>query len=252
MGNRRLMRTLATLAASWLAAGPLHGAEQVVLESNTKTYVAGRTLDSTTEIMLAADEFVVFATEDGRLLRVEGPYNGLARAAADRPTGDGTVRRILAQLFGREAEEAGALAGVRGPGAGAATDTGADTRTDPWVLHAERTGDQCMIEGRPVHFWRESTTSPASADVVEVAGGRAAVLRWPARTAIAEWGSAAPTDGEVYLVRPEGELHSVAIRVHVLPAALEPRGLVTAAWLASHGCIDQARLLIRDVDAGNR
>lgn len=253
MSNRDLVRALATLAACWLGAGSVHGAEQVVLESNTRAYPAGRTLDATAEIALAADEFVVFATEDGRLLRIAGPYEGLARgAAADRRADDDrTLRRILAQLFGLESEEAGALAGVRGPAFDDAADAGADTRTDPWVLHAERTGDQCIIGERPARFWRETAVEPSSAEVLEVAGGRSAVLDWPAQASIAEWRSAAPADGEVYLVRPEGELRSVAIRVHALPAALEPRGLVAVAWLATRGCIDQARLLLRQVDAGN-
>lgn len=247
MSKRHLLGQF-LLLAGLLSAGALRAAEQVVLESNNARYPAGLTLDSTAEIALAADEVVVFATEDGRLLRIAGPYSGRAGGTSDDdvPEDVSSLRRILAQLFGLQPEEAEALAGVRGP---AGTDAdGADTRTDPWLLHAERTGDQCIVRERPVRFWREAGAASASAEVLEVGGERAAVLRWPAQAAVAEWASAAPADGEVYLVRPEGELRSVAIRLHALPAALELEGLGTVAWLASHGCIDQARLLLRNVE----
>lgn len=249
MSKRHLVGQLSLLAAL-LSPGVSRAAEQVVLESNNARYPAGRTLDSGAAIALTADDVVVFATEDGRLVRIAGPYSGPAGGTNEggEPGNESSLRRILAQLFGRQPEEANALAGVRGP---AGTDAdGADTRTDPWLLHAERTGDQCIVRERPVRFWRELAAGGASAEVVDVGGERAAVLRWPAQAAVAEWPAAAPVDGAVYLVRPEGEFRSVAIRLHVLPAALEPEGLVTVAWLASQGCIDQARLLLREVEPG--
>jgi len=248
MSKRHLVRgQLGWCAALLSMCAAAQAAEQVVLESNSPAYPAGRTFESTAQIALAPEEFVVFATEDGRLLRVAGPYTGPA-GGTDESTqreDEGSVRRIIAQIFGLQPEETGALGGVRGP---AASDTdGADTRTDPWLLHSARTGDQCIVSGRPVRFWREAAAAALSADVLEIGGARVAVLQWPAQVAVAEWPSAAPTDGEIYLVRANDELRSAAIRLHALPAALEPQSLVTVAWLASQGCIDQARLLLRSL-----
>src|SRR5690606_11884118 len=112
------------------------------------------TVDADREIALAMDEFVVFATEDGRLVRLEGPYSGPAAGRdAGAPASASNVRRALEQLFGLRPAEAGGLAGVRGDAEEGAD--AADSRPDPWWIHAERMGDLCVVDGERVRVWRE-------------------------------------------------------------------------------------------------
>ena len=234
----------ALLLACALAPGA-HAAEQVVLESNSAMYQAGRTLDGESEIMLAAMEFVVFATEDGRFLRIAGPYMGPA-TGGDRPgppPSESNVRRAVAQLVGARPAEAGGLAGVRGD----LDDErdAADTRPDPWLIHAERTGDQCVLRGSAVAFWREQSDGALTAELVDVTDDRTASLHWPASEARAAWPfDSPPADNRVYLVRPAGGIRSVAIRLHALAHELADKDLATVAWLAARGCTDQARALL--------
>src|SRR5690606_36160205 len=211
-------------------------------------YPRGRMVDSATTIALGPGETIVFAAADGRTVRITGPYRGPAGGdgGAGEPVSESGVRRLVAQLLGLGPAEAGALAGVRGDREGPAAD-GADSRADPWLVHAERTTDQCWLPGRPVTLWRESAEADASGEGVDVDAGRPAAVSWSGRTAA--WPAAIePADGAVYLVRDDGSLRSAAIRMHALPAELEPNGLGAVAWLAARGCLDQARLLFRTGD----
>lgn len=120
----------------------------------------------------------------------------------------------------------------------------ADTRPDPWLIHAELTSEQCVLAGRPVRLWREGTQGVRST-VLDVASGESAELEWSEGN-LADWPlREAPGDNRIYLVRPADGLRSAAIKTHTLAAGLEDKGLTTVAWLAARGCIAQARLLMR-------
>jgi hypothetical protein len=227
-----------------LAAAPAGAAEHVVLESNAADYEAGRTLDAATPISLADGEFLVLATEDGRLLRVVGPHSG---PPAGDPPSESSVRRALAQLLGARPAEPAALAGVRaGP---AEQDSVPDTRSDPWALHAARSGDQCVLRGEPVRLWRDEVGEGAIAEITDLTSRKSAQVRWTADRREAAWPfEAPPADEWIYLVRSASDLRSVAIRVHALAPEVANKGLATAVWLASRGCVDQARLVLQGPD----
>ena len=148
-------------------------------------------------------------------------------------------------------EERPAVGGVGGVGEGQ-EEQAADTRPDPWFVHAQRSGDQCVLRGSSVGVWRENPASDAA--VVEVGASLAdssARIRWDAgqqrSTLPAEM---ALIDDTIYLLRPTDSLRSVPIRLHLLEPALSGGGQATAAWLAAKGCIDQARLLLRAAPPG--
>jgi hypothetical protein len=222
-----------------LFAAPLRAADQVVLESNTATYAPGATLDAASPIVLTEGQFVVLATEAGSLVRVEGPHNG---PAAGPPPADNAVRDALGQLLGRNAPELAGLAGVRG---GAAGDSEVDTRPDPWLIHAERTGDQCLLRDGALSFWREAGGTEAVSEVTPLGGTAPLRLEWGGAQRAAWPAARLPGEGEIYLVRPSGAALSTAIRFHVLAPELASRGLATVVWLAAKGCVEQARFVLR-------
>ncbi len=239
------VRIAVYLIGAFSAIATARAAEQVVLESNNARYTAGQTFDLSTVISLDEREFVLLATEDGRILRISGPYTGVATDAPDAPSDseESNVRRAIRQLLGAGPAEAGGLGGVRG--GSEARELLADTRPDPWLLHTEITGDQCVVRDTPVRLWREQAGPPASAEVTDVAARESAPVRWRTDETSAKWPLAAqPLDDHVYLVRPAGELRSTAIRVHTLAPELTDKGLTTAAWLAARGCTAQARLVL--------
>jgi hypothetical protein len=220
-------------------AGTAQAAEIVVLESNAVRYAAGQTLDAAMPITLTEGEFVAVVTEDARLIRIEGPHNGPASGQAPD---EGAVRRALAQLIVAERPEVGGVGGVRGGDDPQA----ADTRPEAWLIHAQRSGDQCVLGGQDVRLWRETSTGATVADLNASLEDATAEVRWSAGEQRAAWPNAVPiADETIYLLRPQGAVRSLPIRLHVLAPGLAGNGLAAAAWLAARGCTDQARLLLR-------
>jgi hypothetical protein len=227
------------LCASVLV-GSASAAEHVVLESNAVRYTAGVFVDAALPIVLGRGEFVLLATEDARFLRVEGPHNGPAEG---RAPDEGALRRALALLVATERTQVGSVGGVRGGGEDATT---ADGRPGPWLVHAERNGDQCVLRGTEPTLWRERAGDAGPWEIAAAGAERPATLRFAAGEQRAPWPAAlVPEDAEIYLVRPAAAQRSVAIRLHVLEPRLADNALAAASWLAAKGCTAQARLLLR-------
>lgn len=215
-------------------------AEVVVLESTSPRYMAGQIVDAAQPVTLMSDEALTIATEDGRLARIVGPYSGPAAGSAPD---ESAARRALALLLGADRPEVGGVGGVRGD---TAAESATDTRPGVWFVHAERGGDQCVRQGESVQLWREDARSAAATEIRVSLGDAAAQARWNAGEQGTAWPpSVGLADGTIYLLRAEGAVRSVPVRLHLLPSTLGAPGLATAVWLAARGCTDQARLALR-------
>ncbi len=113
------------------------------------------TLEATAPIVLAAGESLTVVHE-------ERPVDQDRRAAQwpGRRAGAGPecLPRALTQLIVEEQPSVGGVGGVR---AGDAEAQAVDTRPDPWVVHAQRSGDQCVAQrGSARRVARERQRSP--------------------------------------------------------------------------------------------
>jgi hypothetical protein len=228
---------------AWLLVTGLATAQNVqivVLESTSSRYVAGQTLDATQAVVLAAAETLTVATEDARLVRLVGPYSGPPIGGAPE---DSAARRALAQLIAADTPTVGGVGGVRGD---ARDESPTDTRPTPWFVHVQRSGEQCALQGQAVELWREDAASASAVEVRLSLGDAAAHARWNLGEQRTAWPASVPlNDGTIYLLRADGAVRSMPVRLHLLPPALRAPGLATAAWLAARGCTDQARLALR-------
>jgi hypothetical protein len=233
-------RCAAAFLAIVIGVGSAEAAEIVVLESSSPRYVAGQSVDAAQPVTLAVGETLTVATEDGRLARIVGPYTGPAIGSAPD---ESVARRALAELIAADRPEVGGIGGVRGE---SPADSPADTRPGIWFVHAERGGEQCALQGQSVQLWREETLPPAVMEIRVSLSDTAALVRWNAGEQSTAWPSGVGlADGTIYLLRAEGAVRSVPVRLHLLPPGLGSPGLATAAWLAARGCTDQARLALR-------
>jgi hypothetical protein len=142
----RLERAASLAATCVLVATAAAAAEIVVIESNSPRFMAGQLLDDSAPIELAAGQSLLIVTEDGRALRLDGPYAGPAVGAAPDA---GAVRRAVERLVNADEPRVGGVGAVRGDESGASV----DTRPDPWLVHAEIP--------RAVLPWRSKTPSAA-------------------------------------------------------------------------------------------
>ena len=232
----------ASIAAVWLwGAAAASAAEIVVLESNAPRFAAGQTMIESVAIELAAGEIVVVVTEDARLVRLEGPYNGPAVGAPPDPS---AVRKALERLVSADEPRVGGVGAVRGD---EDAQTAVDTRPEAWLVHAERGGEQCALRGRPIDLWREDSVRSASAQITDTVTDAAATVHWSEGAPRAAWPdqSLALVDDRIYLIRFEGVDRSTAVRVRLLAASVTESPLAAAAWLAAKGCTVQARMAMR-------
>jgi hypothetical protein len=192
----------------------------------------------------------VVATEDGQVVRIDGPRGGPISSESSpegRPPAADDVIGALARLFGGPGPELGGIAGARG---GADQETIADSRPDAWLIHAERTGDQCFIPGRGPELWREVPIGVVGGELEDLVAHTTVRLEWADAQQRTAWPAVpAPQSGRVYLVRRESELSSIAIRLQALPRGLAGNDLASVAWLAARGCMPQARLLLGQIVA---
>ena len=100
----------------------------------------------------------------------------MARRAGPAPD-PSALRRALTQLIVEERPAVGGVGGVRG-GEGEAQ--AADTRPDPWLVHAQRSGDQCVLGGESVGVWRESASDAVVAELGVLLAESTAQIRWNA------------------------------------------------------------------------
>jgi hypothetical protein len=227
------------------AASATFAEEVAVIESSAPAYEPGKTLDSANPLVLAAEQFVVIATEDGRILRLEGPRNTpLAADLEGEEPATAEVIGALARLVGQAGPEPGGLAGVRGE----EDETPLDTRPEAWLIHTGRQGNQCFLSDAPVELWRELGSSASASEITDVAGGGTARVDWAGQAQRAPWpASLGPVDGRVYLLRRNDAVRSIAVTLHVLPPEIDDHELAAVAWLAAEGCARQARLLLAQV-----
>jgi hypothetical protein len=235
----RLERAASLAATCVLVATAAAAAEIVVIESNSPRFMAGQLLDDSAPIELAAGQSLLIVTEDGRAVRLDGPYAGPAVGAAPDA---GAVRRAVERLVNADEPRVGGVGAVRGDEDGASV----DTRPDPWLVHAERDGEQCARNGRPLELWREDTARSIAAEVEDAVSGAAATTRWDAGAHRAAWPEGmAATDGLIYLIRLDASDRSTAVRLRMLAGSVANSPLAAAAWLAAKGCTAQAALLLR-------
>jgi hypothetical protein len=236
-----LLRAASIAAVSmWLAAGA-GAAEIVVLESNAPRFAAGQTMIESAAIELAAGEIVVIVTEDARLLRLEGPYEGPVVGAPPDPS---AMRKALERLVSADEPRVGGVGAVRGD---EDAQTAVDTRPEAWLVHSERGGEQCALRGGSIELWREDSSRSSSAQITDTVTDAAATVRWSEGAPRAPWPeqSLAPVDDRIYLIRFEGVDRSTAVRVRLLAASVTESPLAAAAWLAAKGCTAQARIVMR-------
>ncbi|HEX5047799.1 MAG TPA: hypothetical protein VFX89_11815 [Gammaproteobacteria bacterium] len=229
-----LIAATCMLGATWVEA-----ADVVVLESTVARLPPGNIMGDSARIELAAGEALVVVTEDGRIVRLEGPYAGPAAGAAPDAS---AVRKAIERLVTADEPRVGGVGAVRGIDWSDA----ADTRPQPWFIHAEIDGQQCALRGRPLELWREEASRSVSAEVAAAGGGAAETVRWDEGSHRTAWPERLePSDGGVYLIRFEAVERSTAIRLLWLPATVADSSLAATAWLAASDCTAQARLLLR-------
>ncbi|MEI8393627.1 MAG: hypothetical protein WCF85_02750 [Rhodospirillaceae bacterium] len=239
-------------------AGLAAGSGLVVFEAPGGKFAPGDTVDGTVPLALEVGQTLTLIAEDGSVIKLRGPYNGVPRSASAATAGP--LSAALAQLIAVPASTSSALGASRdaaagtGPGGGVAkpakvvgtiggviaVEGGA---SDPWLIDVSGPGHRCILDAGELVFWRPDRNAVADVTLTIDTEGWKGYTGWPAGFAKLAAPEAMPRrDGAIYTV--DYGRGPAGLTIHVLPAKVS--GVpVLAAWMVEKGCVEQAAALLR-------
>ena len=229
MGKHGLGRMLMALAGLALLGGsPLAVAGQwVVIAAEQTALQPGALLDGDQPLKLAEGAQLTLLAEDGKTLKLTGPYSGAPGngSAAGVPADNLTA---IASLLQGHQQSASTLGVMRGN----------DLRLPPTadLINVDNSGERCL-SGDPVVLWRGNAVNAEQITLTDAQGEQIAHLTWPAGKAELAAPGRYFEDGKSYLLQRTGK--PVSLRVHKT-ATLPGNPAALAAWMAKNGCKAQA------------
>lgn len=233
MNKRPRHQRVRILVGGWiiLASTLAHAAQWVVVSADQSTLQPGSLLDGTKPLKLAAGAQVTLLAENGKTLKLTGPYTGIPAGDAGKGAGANDLQAIASLLQGHR-ESASTLGVMRGF-------EGNDGNLPP--IDADTSGVRCLSTD-PVVFWRDKIAKAEEVKLIDDQGRIIATFTWPARQAELPVPASHFVDGERYLLKRGDKEIRLLIHKNEGPAT-NPTAL--AAWMAQKGCEAQAIALLQ-------
>jgi hypothetical protein len=225
------------LFGGWAASG--RAADLVVIASDDPSVALGTKIDGGKPIAIAAGASLVLVSSTGRTIKLAGPYSGMPDPSA--AGGDDGLVDSLSQLIKEEGGSSTTLAVFRG-----GLDKTPIGRPDIWGVDIAREGSYCLRPDRPAMLWWYAARPGA---VVKLSddedGSGGARIRWPQSKKYTPWpDTLALSDGATYVARFRSGDTGTPLKAVLMPAL--DTDAHRAAWMAGHGCTQQA---LRVLDA---
>ncbi len=223
--RRKISRLLAggvlLTGASLAVAAPW-----VVVTAERTSYKSGALLDDKTPIKLGEGAQLTLLAEDGKTLKLAGPYAGVPGNSGDKGAQTNNLTAIASLLQGHR-QSTSTLGVMRSFGSDAAS---------PDPIEVDKSGEHCLISD-PVVLLRDNIAKTEEIALVDEQGATLATFTWPARQAELPVPARYFQDGKRYRLqrgdKPVSLLVHKAATTPINPAAL-------AAWMVKQGCEAQA------------
>ena len=227
---------LSALLVLLAVMGAAQAVEVYVVEAKGVDLAPGKVLDGTKPLSLAVGQKLVLVTNDGRTIKLKGPFDGAP--APDGQMAQADMAKSLKGLMVAQAADTSSAGVVRSASAAARP-----VPPEPWLVDIRHGGDYCVAEGADAVLWRGGE-SLAEAEIEISPADRSwrAHAPWPGGSDRLAMPPSLPLhDGKVYAV-VMGKTSSV-VTIHTVPASLGSNA-ARAAWLLQLGCDVQAQALI--------
>jgi hypothetical protein len=210
----------------------------VVVESTTDVLQVGQLLDSSQTVTLPPGTFVTLIGDDGKIIRLVGPYTGQAAQVEPIVRNPNLVGTISHPVGGKESDGI-SFGGIRN--ADPADPPGSDE------IDVSRTGHHCLIRGELPSFRRGKGVRSHSYVIKDAAAGISASVSFDSDAVTAPWpAELKPRDNATYWLWDPDEPSAKRLTVH-LRAARGSRDIWQVARLADIGCTQQARTLLKEL-----
>jgi len=212
-----------------LLAPEVRAADLVVIEATGTSLKAGQTIDGTAPLTLKEGEQVSLVAEDGNVLKLRGPYDGVPGSGGGSGVG---VSKALAALVSGQRSEYGVIRSK--------VDTA--NLPNPWVVDVTRSGKVCLRQGERLVFWRPDRSRDVTLTIMPVDRSWRAQAEWPQGTSELEAPSGFPLkERRTYLFSMGGR--TSALTLLGVPESLS-NDHMRAAWMLEMNCIAQTKALL--------
>jgi hypothetical protein len=213
----------------------------VIVESSAPEFKQGQVVDGGKSLTLGAGTRIVMIGDDGKVIKLDGPFKGVPDGSASASAGDPQVVAAISRLFNTQGAETSALGTFRS--ASPLEGGRAGDPPDAWSIDIARGETQCAESGVPPMLWRAEPGRDATV-LVQRAGGVGGLVRFPAGIQSAAWPADVPLDDATeYLIRDSADAWSRSWTLHIVPASASS-DISRVAWMADHGCTRQAKTLL--------
>jgi hypothetical protein len=225
-----------------LAVSSGQAAELVVIDSTVPRITPGQIIDSTKPLKLAAGARLSLVGEDGRVIKLQGPYSGAPMTGEGDEARDKGVVRALSRLFSPTHPQDSTWGTFRG----AETLRGAEALNPPdvWAFNVLRSETVCLPSGAGPILWRPHAEAELMVLLLHLATGREATVTFAPGEASASWPpEVSLLDGGIYVIRDIANQWERRLLVRLIPPDRDTP-VTQAAWMSDAGCIGQAKELV--------
>ena len=217
--------------------------DYVVIESSVPALPAGATVAAGAALDVPARGRVVLVSASGKVVTVNGPFQGSPPAGADAgQPASGDILKILPTLL-NDADRRQSLGAVRGVDSAWRSDA-VTTPADALAIDATDGGDACVDDPSRAELMHNPANS-GTMTIQAMGSGASVALDWQKDAVRLPWPATLPlTDGDQYLFEQASQDGAAIVTIHLLPAAPSAGFVERAARMAAAGCTDQARLLL--------
>ena len=224
----RLFSVLGLLAIALPAAAKV---DMVVMEARGVKLQQGQVIDGSVNLTLAEGQQVSLMTEDGRTVKVKGPFD--KPPAPAEAAGGANIQLAMQLLVTQQSsrERAGVIRG--GPGL--------VVPPEPWVVDVGNPGLRCLEPDSTITLWRSDATATLPVEVAPNDRSWKANVDWQAGSDRLTLPHNVPLRRRSsYVVRLGGK--EVNITLVSLPATLT-NDAMRASFMMENGCDAQAKAL---------
>ena len=236
-------RLAAAVVMILLASGTAHAGQLVVLESTMAALRPGQVIDAAKPLQLAAGNRLTLVGEDGKVIKLEGPYSGNP-AKGEAGDGDPAMVQALSRLFASSQPASTSWGTFRGADTAATFRNSGNPAADQapiWSVNVRRSDTGCVIAGESLVLWRPDTSEELTVVLVHPSTGNEAEVAFAADQQTAGWPVAIPVlDGGEYAIREAHNRWERHLQLRVIPPQQETP-MQRAAWMSNAGCLRQAR-----------
>ena len=210
--------------------------EVYVVEAKGADFAPGKVLDGAKPLSLAVGQKLVLVTNDGRTIKLKGPFDGAPAPEGQMAQAD--MAKSLKGLMTAQAADTSSAGVVRSSAAAVRP-----VPPEPWLVDIRHGGDSCVAEGAEAVLWRgRDSLAETEIEISPADRSWRAHAPWPGGSDRLAMPPALPLhDGKSYVVAL-GKSNAV-ITIHAVPASLGSDA-ARAAWLLQLGCDAQAQALI--------